>query len=241
MSLTFKLASLAIRTVAKPVGNIIKRNAREHDGFRRYCVAFAQGLHRIDMRMRLGILHDAAAQERMIARDAAEEAAKKKQSEVPTVLTEAQQKTADEEAAKQKKEGGDKSKASKVKIRPLSETKAIDLGANFVSESFIFAVAVGLLVWDNWRTRRKENTRREGVADRIEELESGMARDEAKIKELEEEIRRLQEEHSISHVGEAQPTSLARLTTSNSPSAVHQDGNSSHKLSATSTKDGTTT
>jgi len=32
-------------------------------------------------------------------------------------------------------------------------------------------VAVGLLVWDQWRTRRKESTRREGVEDRLDALE----------------------------------------------------------------------
>ncbi|KAG9519599.1 hypothetical protein KCU71_g23846, partial [Aureobasidium melanogenum] len=99
MSLTFKLASLVIRTVAKPIGNRIKQSAREHETFRRYCVSFAQGLHRVDMRMRLGILHDAAAQERMHAREAAEAAAKKRQSEAPTVKTEAQQKADDAAAA----------------------------------------------------------------------------------------------------------------------------------------------
>jgi hypothetical protein len=188
MSLTFKLASLVIRTVAKPIGvsdsfqtndvhttvdtatqNRIKLSAREHDRFRTYCVAFAQGLHRVDMRMRLGILHDAAAQERMHAREAAEALVKKRQSETPTVRTEAQQQADDAAAADLKDK---ESKAPpKPRIRPLSETRAIELGANFLSESFIFAVAVGLLVWDQWRTRRKENTRREGIDDRLEALE----------------------------------------------------------------------
>lgn len=152
-----------------PTQNRIKQSAREHDTFRRYCVGFAQGLHRIDMRMRLGILHDAAAQERMHAREAAEAAAKKRQTETPTVRTEAQQK-ADDAAATDLKEK--KAEApSKPRIRPLSESRAIELGANFLSESFIFGVAVGLLVWDQWRTRRKESTRREGVEDRLDALE----------------------------------------------------------------------
>ncbi|KAK6004117.1 hypothetical protein QM012_008967 [Aureobasidium pullulans] len=169
MSLTFKLASLVIRTVAKPIGNRIKQSAREHETFRRYCVGFAQGLHRVDMRMRLGILHDAAAQERMHAREAAEAAAKKRQSETPTVKTEAQQKADDAAAADLKEKRSEA--PSKPRIRPLSENRAIELGANFLSESFIFGVAVGLLVWDQWRTRRKESTRREGVEDRLDALE----------------------------------------------------------------------
>jgi hypothetical protein len=149
--------------------NRIKQSAREHDTFRRYCVGFAQGLHRVDMRMRLGILHDAAAQERMHAREAAEAAAKKRQTETPTVRTEAQQKADDEAAADLKEKKAEA--PSKPRIRPLSESRAIELGANFLSESFIFAVAVGLLVWDQWRTRRKESTRREDVEDRLDSLE----------------------------------------------------------------------
>lgn len=149
--------------------NRIKQSAREHDTFRRYCVGFAQGLHRVDMRMRLGILHDAAAQERMHAREAAEAAAKKRQTEVPIVRTEAQQKADDAAAADLKEKKAEA--PAKPRIRPLSENRAIELGANFLSESFIFAVAVGLLVWDQWRTRRKESTRREGVEDRLDALE----------------------------------------------------------------------
>jgi hypothetical protein len=149
--------------------NRIKQSAREHDTFRRYCVGFAQGLHRVDMRMRLGILHDAAAQERMHAREAAEAAAKKRQTETPTVRTEAQQKADDEAAADLKEKKAEA--PSRPRIRPLSESRAIELGANFLSESFIFAVAVGLLVWDQWRTRRKESTRREDVEDRLDSLE----------------------------------------------------------------------
>jgi hypothetical protein len=121
------------------------------------------------MRMRLGILHDAAAQERMHAREAAEAAAKKRQTETPTVRTEAQQKADDEAAADLKEKKAEA--PSRPRIRPLSESRAIELGANFLSESFIFAVAVGLLVWDQWRTRRKESTRREDVEDRLDSLE----------------------------------------------------------------------
>lgn len=157
--------------------NYIKRQAKEHDGFRRFAVARAQQLHRIDMRMRLGILHDAAAQERMHEREqrAAEE--KKRKAETPTVRTEAEQKKFEEEQARVEQEGSAKkydgsSKPARIKIRPLSETRAIDLGANFFSEAFIFGVAAGLLIWDSWRSRKKETARRDDVAERLERLEA---------------------------------------------------------------------
>ncbi|KAF4555703.1 OPA3-like protein [Elsinoe fawcettii] len=192
MSLTLKLASLAIRTLAKPVANRIKYSAREHDGFRTTFIRFAQGLHKVDMRMRLGILHDSAAQERMHAREAAEQAKKKADAETPIVRTEAQQKKYEEEQ-KAKSEGKDTSqehkeeKKVKPRIRPLSETRAIELGANFVSEAFIFAVAAGLLFFERWWSRQKEAAKDEHVVERIAALEEQAE----KFGQLEREILRL--------------------------------------------------
>ncbi|KAK0258995.1 hypothetical protein B0A54_01679 [Friedmanniomyces endolithicus] len=182
MSLTFKLLSLAIRTAAKPIGNYIKRQAKEHVGFRRFAVAQAQRVHQVDMRMRLGILHDAEAQQRMHEREqkAAEE--RKRKAEAPTVRSAAEQTKHEEDQARAELEGEPKKKPeekkepTKLKIRPLSESKAIELGANFFSEAFIFAVAAGLLVWDNWRSRRKESARRDDVAEKLAELEAEVGR-----------------------------------------------------------------
>ncbi|KAK3073019.1 hypothetical protein LTR53_005743 [Teratosphaeriaceae sp. CCFEE 6253] len=182
MSLTFKLLSLVIRTAAKPIGNYIKRQARDHDGFRRFAIRQAQRVHQVDMRMRLGILHDAEAQQRMHEREqkAAEE--RKRKAEAPTVRSAAEQQKHEEEQARAEKEGEPKEKpeekreSSKPKIRPLSEPKAIELGANFFSEAFIFAVAAGLLVWDSWRSRRKESARRDDVAEKLAELETEVER-----------------------------------------------------------------
>ncbi|KAK5134654.1 hypothetical protein LTR08_006310 [Meristemomyces frigidus] len=186
MSLTFKLLSLAIRTAAKPIGNYIKRQTKDHEGFRRFAVRQAQRVHQVDMRMRLGILHDAEAQQRMHDREARAAEERKKKEEVPTVRSEAEQKRHEEDQTKsnmeaEKSEGKVvEKKQAKVKIRPLSEAKAIELGANFFSEAFIFAVAAGLLVWDSWRSRAKESARRDGVAERLSELEVEVERLRAK-------------------------------------------------------------
>jgi len=141
--------------------------------------------------MRLGILHDSAAQERMYAREVADAAAKKKAAETPTVRTEAQQKIADAEAAESKTKGSDKDKDKEKpkppNIRPLSEARAIELGANFIAEGFIFAVAAGLLVFERWWSRRKENKKDEHVVERLQALED---QTEA-ISHLEAEIQRL--------------------------------------------------
>ena len=114
------------------------------------------------MRFRLGLLQDTAAIEKQLARDAAE--AKKP----PTVKTEAETK-ADEARAKDPERAKEPKK--RPKIRPLSEAKAIDLGANFVSETFLLAVGIALILVENARKGRQEATRREDVADQIEELQ----------------------------------------------------------------------
>lgn len=123
----------------------------------------------MDMRLRLGLLRDTATEER---RAAAEAAARKHKPTSPTVKTEAQAKAEEEAIAKAKAAASEADKpAPKPHIRPLSESKAIESGASFISEAFLFVVAGGLIVYESWRSRRKENNRREDVESRLVELE----------------------------------------------------------------------
>ncbi|KAL4861334.1 hypothetical protein BDV12DRAFT_180426 [Aspergillus spectabilis] len=169
MSLTLKLSSLAIRTLSKPIANQIKAQAREHERFRRICVSVAQGLHQLDMRLRLGTIRDNAASQR---RAAAEAEVRKHKATSPTVKTEADAKAEEEAIAKAKAVASEADKPPpKPHIRPLSESKAIESGATFISESFLFLVAGSLILFESWRSRRKENTRRDDVAARLNELE----------------------------------------------------------------------
>ncbi|KAL8739112.1 MAG: hypothetical protein Q9190_007890 [Brigantiaea leucoxantha] len=187
-----KLGSLLIKTLSKPVANYIKAQAREHASFRKFCVAGAQRIHRLDMRLRLGLLQDSASIEKQIAREAAEAQARKQKAEAPTVKTEAQTKADEAATAKAKKDGVEKAKAaSKPKIRPLSEAKAIDAGANFASETFLLSVGVGLIIFERWWSGRKETTRREDVAEKIADLETSEKNARRALVELEKEILRL--------------------------------------------------
>lgn len=141
------------------------------------------------MRMRLGLLRDTAQIERQAAKEAAAEAAKKHKPSAPTVKTEAQTKAEQEEVAKAAKE---KTKATThPRIRPLSEAKAIESGANFISEGFLFAVGGGLIIFESLRSRRKETSRREDVATRINELEDAVKIERRASVDLEREILRL--------------------------------------------------
>ena len=124
------------------------------------------------MRMRLGLLQDPAAIDKQIEREAAAAAASAKRSShsssISTVPTEAEAK-ADAEATKKTKERiGEKVREEEKKkearrIRPLSEAKAIDSGATFISEAFLFLVAAGLIGFETWRSRRKAGKERSAV------------------------------------------------------------------------------
>lgn len=125
--------------------------------------------------------------EKQIAREAAEAQARKHKLEAPTVRTEAEMKAYEAETAEVKKKAREK---TKPRIRPLSEAKAIDTGANFVSETFLFLVSVGLIGFEWARRERKETSRRVDVADRIEELEETERTSRRAMVDLEKEILR---------------------------------------------------
>ncbi|VDB84540.1 unnamed protein product [Peniophora sp. CBMAI 1063] len=74
-------------------------------------------------------------------------------------------------------------------VRPLSEAKAIDNGANFLAEGFLFSVAAGLIVAESWRSSRSESKRREGVADSLDDLRVRLDSIEARAVEWEERAR----------------------------------------------------
>ncbi|KAL3490180.1 optic atrophy 3 protein-domain-containing protein [Aspergillus germanicus] len=188
MSLTLKLSSLVIRTLSKPIANQIKAQAREHERFRRICVSMAQGLHRLDMRLRLGTIRDNATAQR---RAAAEAELKKHKPTSPTVKTHADA-LAEEEAIAKAKEA--EKPAPKPHIRPLSESKAIESGATFISESFLFIVAGSLILFESWRSRRKETTRRDDVAARLKELEDSQKVEREAFLALEKEFIALEKE-----------------------------------------------
>lgn len=118
---SLKLATLAIRTIAKPISNRLKQEAREYPFFRRICVQLAQSMYSAEMRLGTFVL-------------------------------------------------GQPPKA----VKPLSEAKAIESGATFIAEAFLFAVAASLIVAESWRSSSKESRRRETIAEGIEDLKKGL-------------------------------------------------------------------
>lgn len=59
----------------------------------------------------------------------------------------------------------------KIKIRPLNDNKAIENGANFLSEAFVFSVAGSLILFESYRSRKKSNLEKNNVQDDISLLQ----------------------------------------------------------------------
>jgi len=127
------------------------------------------------------------------------EAKRKKRDTAPTAKTEAEVK-ADEEARKRERQQVKehvKAQQKPPRIRPLSESKAIETGANFISETFLFLVAAGAVVFESWRSRRKESNRREGIDDRLEDLEKEREEMRTMIDLLQSEVTTLTKQKPI--------------------------------------------
>jgi len=114
-----KIATLVIRTLAKPISNQIKTQVQQHETFRNVCIGLAQRMHRTEVQLRTRLLGEAPKS-----------------------------------------------------IRPLSETRAIENGANALAEGFLFGVAALLIVGETWRSSRSQSKRREDVDDKLEDLKA---------------------------------------------------------------------
>lgn len=155
----------------------------------------AQALHRFDMRLRLGSIRDTSASQRQAA---AEAEVKKHTTTTPTVKTQVETKAEEEAIEKAKQAAEEAAKPRHYRIRPLSESKAIESGANFISETFLFMVAGGLILFESWRSRRKETSRRDGVEERLAELEQSQKTAVQALVALEKELLALKAKHGES-------------------------------------------
>lgn len=137
--------------------------------------------------MRLGLLQDPAVIDRQIKKEVALAEAARKKAATPTVLTEEEMKA--EEALTEKEREAIKKKTEeriKPRIRPLSEQKAIEMGANFVAETFIFAVGIAVILVEQWRQRRKAKHARDDIREDLDEVRAEVAELRAVKAEFEE-------------------------------------------------------
>ncbi|KAI0482899.1 optic atrophy 3-like protein [Xylariaceae sp. FL0804] len=191
----FKIGALFVRHVSKYGANRIKAQAHDHEGFRRFAARSGQMMHQLNMRLSV-----------LFMRNSQKEAKVREKAETPTVPTK-------EQAAKQDgiraKHGttNQENRARKSlptslwkrKFRPLPEEKAVDLFADVVGDSFILAVAAGLVLYEAHRSSQKPDANLERIAqlqERFDELErrerelaEAEQRQQARVSMIEEALR----------------------------------------------------
>lgn len=137
------------------------------------------------MRMRLGLLQDPAIIDRQIKKEVAAAKAARDKHATPTVKTEEEMKAEEDMTEKEKEDIKKRTEERfKPRIRPLSEQKAIETGANFVAETFIFAVGISVIVFEQWRQRRKAKNARDDIREDLEELQIELKTVKSELEEL---------------------------------------------------------
>lgn len=58
-----------------------------------------------------------------------------------------------------------------TKVRPLNDRKAIEDGATFLAETFVFGVAGSIIVYETYKAKKKQNERTEMIEDDIRALQ----------------------------------------------------------------------
>lgn len=97
---------------------------------------------------------------------------------------------------------------NKIKVRPLNDKKAIENGANFLLEFFIFLVAGLLILYESYRSRVKANNEKATVKNDITELQDDISQMKVLLERLTDDLERM------SLV--ATPASVASLNTGTS-------------------------
>lgn len=146
------------------------------------------------MNLRLGLLRDTENIREQEAKEAGEAKANRHKHPTQGPKTEEQSRQEQDAESEARKREDKRKEKRKPKIRPLSEAKAIETGANFFSEMFIYMVGVGLIGFEYFRSRSKESSRRDDVTDRLGELEESEKAARRALVDLEREILRLQSE-----------------------------------------------
>lgn len=80
---------------------------------------------------------------------------------------------------------------NKIKIRPLNDKKAVENGANFISEAFIFSVAGLLILYESFRSRAKANSEKQTVKSDISVLQEELSEVKDLLENLNDDVQTL--------------------------------------------------
>ncbi|XP_068683415.1 optic atrophy 3 protein homolog [Montipora foliosa] len=136
----FKLVSLAVKQVSKPVVNSLKTAAKQSDFFRKYiCTWPGQGYHWLETKVKMQLMGLSGPE----------------------------------------------------KVQPLSEQKAVDVGAELLGESLVFGIATVMLFFEYRRGQKKEEKKEDlqnqkliDLQNQVKELELTIETNSAQVREL---------------------------------------------------------
>ncbi|KAK3182279.1 hypothetical protein K4F52_006456 [Lecanicillium sp. MT-2017a] len=104
----------------------------------------------------------------------------------------------------------------KRKFRPLPESKAVDLFADVIGDAFILSVAVGLILYEYWKSSQKPDANKERIDElnrRFAELEDAERRQQERFESLEQALKTLKDPKTkkplLPSIQEAPPTAAA--------------------------------
>ena len=76
----------------------------------------------------------------------------------------------------------------KVEYKPLSEERAVEVGSEILGESFLFSVAAGYIVYEYWRSARRDQMKEDIQNHDISDLQIQTARLEQQMAQLQETL-----------------------------------------------------
>ncbi|KXN70696.1 OPA3-domain-containing protein [Conidiobolus coronatus NRRL 28638] len=99
----------------------------------------------------------------------------------------------------------------KERIRPLSEARAVETGANFLGETLLFAVAIGAIAFETIRSQRKSSNRKTQVDAALDDVQGFIEGIENDKKLLRNQLGELQGQ--IDHLVELNKLNIQLLNT----------------------------
>lgn len=81
---------------------------------------------------------------------------------------------------------------NRIKVRPLNDKKAVENGANFLLEFFIFLVAGSLILYESYRSRVKATNEKLTVRNDISELQDEILQVKELLEKLTTDLTKLQ-------------------------------------------------
>lgn len=163
--------------------NQIKTAAHDRPRFRAFAARHGQSIHQLNMRLSVASLRNVEAE--MRAKDLAE---------APKVPTKEDIEKEKIKASSHETPAGRTRKWTSVwkrKFRPLPESKAVSLFADVVGDAFILSVAMGLLIFEFWRSSQKPDANLERIKELDARVEEMKRREEEAGRREEEQRRRV--------------------------------------------------